>query len=137
MNLKNSNDIAKMLCARMEEVSKGENLAGADTLCRLVETFIKLATLEIQYANARGMQPAAAFLKEPEAAGAIQETSEAEQPARTTPEIAALEAELAEIDAEIAALPAHSSKIKQLNTMAGPIRAQLLRLRDEIEQDPS
>jgi hypothetical protein len=55
--INNSRDIAKLLLKKMEDVAKGENLTGADTLCRLTETFIKLATIEMQYAHAKSAIP--------------------------------------------------------------------------------
>lgn len=55
--IKTSQQLSEVLLKKMEDVAEGKNLAGADTLCRLTETYIKLKTLEMQYAVARKCMP--------------------------------------------------------------------------------
>lgn len=57
MPVKNANDIAVLLMAKMEDVAQGKNISGAETLCRLTEAFCKLVTTQMVYAANNNTQP--------------------------------------------------------------------------------
>lgn len=46
-SLTTSSELAKLLLAKARDSADGKNLTGADTLCRVTETVIKLARLEM------------------------------------------------------------------------------------------
>ena len=61
-----SKDIAGALIQKIEDAKEGKNLCGAETMCRCVDTLIKLARLEMDYQRMRQQLPAIDFLSDGE-----------------------------------------------------------------------
>lgn len=57
-----SKEIAAELMRKIKDAQEGKNLSGAESMCRCVDTLIKLARLEMDYARMRNEKPALAYL---------------------------------------------------------------------------
>lgn len=60
--MKTTKDIAQALMEKIEDAKAGKNLSGAETMCRCIDTLVKLARLEMDYARIRRESPALPYL---------------------------------------------------------------------------
>lgn len=61
-----SKGIANALIQKIQDAKDGKNISGAETMCRCVETLIKLARLEMDYQRMRQQKPMVDFLTDGE-----------------------------------------------------------------------
>jgi hypothetical protein len=47
---------------KIDDAKQGKNLSGAETMCRCIDTLVKLARLEMDYARLRRESPALPYL---------------------------------------------------------------------------
>lgn len=57
-----SREIAASLMRKIQDANDGRNLVGAETMCRCVDTLIRLARLEMDYARMRNEKPSVPYL---------------------------------------------------------------------------
>lgn len=131
-----SSELVKLLVDKARDASAGKNLQGVDSLCRVTETMIKLARLEMDYSKIPINGGKAAMLAPPARWTPLDVTTVSGlDGSYLKAAVKAGETHLSSVEDAIdrvsEANPKHPS-IKVLSAEATYVRAYLLMLRDEL-----
>lgn len=134
-----SSELVKLLVDKARDASAGKNLQGVDGLCRVTETMIKLARLEMDYAKIPLNGGQAPMLAAPSRWTPLDVSSIAGlDESYLKAAVKAGETHLSAVEDSIDRISEDTPKhpgIKVLSTEATYLRAYLLMLRDEIGSD--